>query len=320
MDKKTECEIVQDLLFGYSDDVLNAESNKLVEKHLLECKECQSKFNEIQKDIEIHENNQKKQIDYLKKIRRRNTIKTILISVVIVFLIFFIFYLRKFIIVNDFINKAKESAKSNNIYREVSKMVTDDSVAITKEWYKDGKYKLQTDIYSEKGVENFMTVYATVNSDERITIFENSKEVRIQKDESAKMRNEEKNLKPVDSQNYNFINKLKIAFEYSIHTSTYHIGREYYVMNKAFDKNSNYEVWIDKDNGLALRTSGDGVIKKYFEGTNIVKEDIEMKSEYKHEFGIVTDEDVEVPDLTEYKIEYVSRDSEENEELIQNNN
>lgn len=309
MDKKTECEIVQDLLFGYSDDVLNAESKKLVEKHLLECKECQSKFNEIQKDIEIHENNQKKQIDYLKKIRRRNTIKTILISVGIVFLLFFIFYLRKFIIVNNFINKAKESAKSNNIYREVSKMVTDDSVAITKEWYKDGKYKLQTDIYSEKGVENFMTEYATVNSDERIIIFGNSKEARIEKDEFAKMLNEEKNLKPVESQNYNFINKLKIAFEYSIHTSTYHIGREYYVMNKIFDKNSNDEVWIDKNNGLALRKIGNEVAIKFFEGTDVIKEEILLKTEYKHEFGVVTDEDVAVPDLTGYKVEYVSRDS-----------
>ncbi len=309
MDKKTECEIVQDLLFGYSDDVLNAESKKLVEKHLLECKECQEKFNEIQKDIENHENNQKKQIDYLKKIRRRNAIKTILISVGIVFLIFFVFYLRKFLIVNDFMNKAKESAKSNNIYREVSKMVTDDSVAITKEWYKDGKYKLQTDIYSEKGVENFMTVYATVNSDERITIFENSKEVKIQKDEYVKMQNEEKKLKPVDSKNYNFINKLKIAFEYSIHTSTYHIGREYYVMNKIFDKNSNDEVWIDKNNGLALRKIGNEVAIKFFEGTDVIKEEIQLKSEYKHEFDTVTDEDVAVPDLTDYKIEYVSIDS-----------
>ena len=309
MDKKTECEIVQDLLLGYSDDVLNSESKKLVEKHLLECKECQSKLNEIQKDIENHENNQKKQIDYLKKIRRRNTIKTIVISVGIVFLIFFVFYLRKFIIVNDFMNKAKETAKSNNIYREVSKMVTEDSVAITREWYKDGKYKLETDIYSEKGVENFITIYATLNSDERIIIFENSKEVRIQKDESAKMLNEEKNLKPVSFQHCSLINKLKIAFEYSIRTSTYHIGREYYVMNKIFDKNSNYEIWIDKENGFALREFGNGVIQKYFEGTNIVKDEIQLRSEYKHEFGIVTDEDVAVPDLTGYKVEYVSRDS-----------
>ena len=191
MDKKTECEIVQDLLLGYSDEVLNAESKKLVEKHLLECKECQSKLNEIQKDIENHENNQKKQIDYLKKIRRRNTIKTILISIGIVFLIFFAFYLRKFIIVNDFMNKAKETAKSNNIYREVSKMVTDDSVAITREWYKDGKYKLHTDIYSEKGVENFMTVYATVNTDERIIIFEDAKEVIIHKISKQKRYNQQ---------------------------------------------------------------------------------------------------------------------------------
>ena len=52
MDKKTECEIVQDLLFGYADEVLNTQSKKLVEKHLLECEECRSKFNEIKKDVE----------------------------------------------------------------------------------------------------------------------------------------------------------------------------------------------------------------------------------------------------------------------------
>ena len=52
MDKKTECEITQDLLLGYVDDVLNAESKKIVEKHLLECEKCQAKVNEIKNDIE----------------------------------------------------------------------------------------------------------------------------------------------------------------------------------------------------------------------------------------------------------------------------
>lgn len=306
MNKKTECEIVQDLLLGYVDDVLNTESKKIVEKHFSECKECQIKLNEIKKDIEDNENNQKKQIDYLKKIRRRNYIKSILISVGIVFFVFFIFYLRKFLIVNDFMNKAKKSSNSNNIYRESSKVVTDDAVAITKEWYKDGKYKLQTEIYSEDGVEKFMTIYATENSDERIRIEENSKKVIIENGELSKLKNEEKNLKPVNFQHCRLIDKIEIAFEYSIRTSTYDIGREYYVMNKIFDKNSNYEIWIDKDNGFALREKGNGVIKTFFKGTNIAKEEIDMKSEYKYEFGIVTDEDVEIPDYTGYEVEYIS--------------
>lgn len=132
MNKKTECEIVQDLLLGYVDDVLNTESKKIVEKHLSECKVCQEKLKDIQQDIKTNENSQKKQIDYLKKIRRRNIIKSIMIAIGIILFICLVIFLRKFIIVNEFMNKAKQSMESNNIYRETSQVVTEDSVAITK--------------------------------------------------------------------------------------------------------------------------------------------------------------------------------------------
>lgn len=313
MNKKTECEIIQDLLLGYVDDVLNEESKKFVEKHLLECKECQSKLNEIQKDIENNENNQKKQIDYLKKIRKRNTIKTILISVGIVFFIFFIFYLRKFIIINDFMNKAEKTIKSNNFYRETAQVVTNDAVAISKEWYKDGKYKLETEIYSDDGVEKWPTEYGTVDSDERITIDHQNKKVVIESGESVKLLNETKKLKfGTFIQDYGFKTRLQWTFKFSIRTSTYDIGREYYVLNDKYAKDFNYEVWIDKDIGLPLREKGNEITKTVFKGTNIVKDEIDVKHEYKYEFDIVTDEDVAVPDLTGYKVEYVSRDSEGN--------
>ncbi len=50
MEKKTECEIVQDLLISYSDEVLNKESKKLVERHLLECEKCQERLKEIKSE------------------------------------------------------------------------------------------------------------------------------------------------------------------------------------------------------------------------------------------------------------------------------
>lgn len=304
MDKKTECEIVQDLLLGYVDDVLNQESKKIVEKHLSECKVCQEKLKDIQQDIKTNEDSQKKQIDYLKKIRRRNIIKSIMIAIGIILFICLVVFLRKFIIVNEFMNKAKQSMESNNIYRETSQVVTEDSVAITKEWYKDGKYKMESEIYSKDGVIKWPTEYAIANSDERITIDHDNKKVIIENGEFTKLKNEEKNLKPVSAHRCRFIDKLNVVFNYSIYTSTYSIGREYYVMNKLFDKNSDYEVWIDKDNGLPLRTSGDGVIRTFFEGTNVTKEEIDMRREYKSEFGIVSDEDVSIPDYTGYEIEY----------------
>ena len=312
MDKKTECEIVQDLLLGYVDDVLNAESKKLVEKHLSECKECQIKFSEIKKDIEDNEDNQKKQIDYLKKVKRRNIIKSIMIAIGIIFFIFFIIYLRKFLIINDFMNKAEKSIKSNNFYRETAQVVTNDVVAISKEWYKDGKYKLETEIYSDAGVEKWPTEYATVNSDERIRIDNENKEVIIESGEFAKLQNEEMNLRyGTFIQDYGFKTKIQWTFNFSIRTSTYDIGREYYVLNDKHDRNFNYELWIDKDTGLLLKETGNGIIKTVFKGTNITKEETDMKSEYKYEFDIVTDEDVEVPDISKYKIEYLDRNANE---------
>ena len=311
MDKKTECEIVQDLLFGYADEVLNTQSKKLVEKHLLECEECRSKFNEIKKDVENNENNQKRQIDYLKKIRRKNFIKSVLISIGIIFSIVFIFYLRKFIIINNLMNKAKQSIQSNNFYRETIQGVTKDITSVKKEWYKDGKYKTTTEIYSNNGVERGQVIYATVNSDEQIIINSDSKKVIIQRGEGIKRLNNEMNIKYGNFfRDYTLKTKIEWALNYSIRKSTRDIGREYYVLNKLFEKDFNYEIWVDKDTGLTLKEKGDTIVEELFKGTDIVKEEYELSSRYKCEFDIVTDEDVQVPDYTGYEIKYINRDNE----------
>ena len=91
MEKKAECEIVQDLLLGYVDNILNSESKKIVEKHLIECENCQNRLEEIKNDIEENENNEKKQIDYLKKVRIKNKIKSILFVIIIFFWLFHFF-------------------------------------------------------------------------------------------------------------------------------------------------------------------------------------------------------------------------------------
>ena len=95
---KRNCEIVQDLLFGYSDNILNNASKKLVEDHLKECNECNKLLDDIKKDTK--KKSEKKEIDYLKKIKRKMNIKskiilitTILLSILIIFnIIIFINY------------------------------------------------------------------------------------------------------------------------------------------------------------------------------------------------------------------------------------
>lgn len=306
MDKKIECEIVQDLLLGYVDDVLNTETKKLVKKHLAECNICQEKLNEIQQDIKTNENNQKKQIDYLKKIRRRNIIKSMMIAIGIILVICLVIYLRKFIIVNDFTNKANISLKSENFYIETTERISSSEVALTKEWYKNGKYKMVTEIYSDDGVEIKPVEYATIDTDERIIIDNANKIVTIEKGEFTQLINKEKSLKnpQFGTTQYNFASKFRLAFLCSITRTSRGLGREYYVLTNLFDNEYNYVMWIDKESGLPLKISSNGTSRFFYEGTNVVKEEIEVCSEYRYEFDNVTDVDVSIPNYTGYEINY----------------
>ena len=96
---KKECEIVQDLLFGYQDETLHTASKELVEKHLKKCEECNKVFNEMKKD-DVEENEQEKEIDYLKKVkkkmRKKNKLLTVIgivLAIIILFNVFiFVYY------------------------------------------------------------------------------------------------------------------------------------------------------------------------------------------------------------------------------------
>lgn len=89
MNNIEECQVVQDLLQNYSDGVLNEESKKLVENHLKICSKCQKKLEKIKKDTEP--NLQKKEIEYLKKIKRKSDLKTISIILLILFFLQYLY-------------------------------------------------------------------------------------------------------------------------------------------------------------------------------------------------------------------------------------
>lgn len=305
MEKKTECEIVQDLLLGYVDNVLNAESRKLVEKHLLECNECQKKLNDIKQDIKETEDNQKKEIDYLKKIRRRNRIKSIFIAIGIIFFILLILYTIKFIKINNIYNKAEKSLQANNLYKETRQTLYDDGVSVMKEYYKDGKYKMVWEIYSDNGVQTKFISYATEGSDERYTFADNKVTIErgkiIQIDNNSLFNN-------ISSDNrQKLIMKLGTAFYMSIHTSTFSIGKEYYILKNQFENPQIHETWIDKETGLTIKEINKNSNKIFVAGTtDIVKEERDNIQEYKYEFNKVTDEDVTIPDLAKYEIDNVN--------------
>ena len=86
---KKECEIVQDLIFGYCDGTLNLTSKELVEKHLVKCEECKKVYEEIKKDKKMDDDD-KIEIDYLKRVNKKLKRKKIMIvisSILIILLV-----------------------------------------------------------------------------------------------------------------------------------------------------------------------------------------------------------------------------------------
>lgn len=101
---KNECEIVQDLLFGYNDKTLQNTSKEFVENHLKECNECKEILKQIQNDTEPEEEIEK--INYFKKVRSKINRKNIFLIIALVLLALVILF-NIFVFVN-YNNKASE--------------------------------------------------------------------------------------------------------------------------------------------------------------------------------------------------------------------
>lgn len=301
IDKK-ECEIVQDLLISYNDDILNPKSKKLVEEHLAECKVCQARLKQIKEDIEDSEEREKVAVDYLRKIRIKTRIKSVIIAIGILLLLIIGIFVNKFAKVNSIISRAEKSLKSSNIYIERTEITGDDYTVITKEYYKDGKYKRIWEAYTGDGMQSSITEYASVNSDKKIYIYEESKKAIIEQGDTLKIANNADNIifVPFVRGINNLPAKIGTALVYTVES----YGKDCYVLKNKEDKDNSGEIWIDKETGLPVKEIRREAEKSFFPDTSIVKEVNDVVNEYKYEFDKVTDEDVEVPDLYTYTVEY----------------
>ena len=303
MKNKKECEIVQDLLVNYYDGILNPESKKIVEKHLSECEECKEELKLIQEDMK---NNNKEQIelDYLKKIRIKTKIKSILVAVAIIFAIAVIIFLNNFIKINGIMNRAEKSLQSNNLYIEKTQILSNNSTSVRKLYYNNEKYKHVWEIYSDDGVETKSIEYANINSDEITYIYEKEKKAVIEKGDISKIKNNAKSIKyvPFVIEWNNLFLKIGTTFVYSIDTDTYANGKKCYVLHNRSEKDK-WEIWIDKETGLPIKEINRDGEKISFAGTNVVKSINDVICEYKYKFDKVTDEEVKVPDLSNYTVE-----------------
>lgn len=83
--KQIDCDVIQDLLPSYADKVSSEATNKLVEEHLKTCKKCSMALKNMKKEIDIDiDKNQEQEIDYLRKYKRRDRIKTIIFVITLI--------------------------------------------------------------------------------------------------------------------------------------------------------------------------------------------------------------------------------------------
>lgn len=89
MNYKIPCEIIQDLLPSYVDGITNTVSNETINEHVKECQKCARILSDMQEEpgsfSSVESNN--REIDYLKKVKRKNRIRVVVIAFAAILLI-----------------------------------------------------------------------------------------------------------------------------------------------------------------------------------------------------------------------------------------
>lgn len=98
-DHRIPCEMIQDLLPLYVDGLTSKATDQTIEEHLKTCGECSRLYQRMKKDIsgERQEEN-RREIDYLKAVRRRGRGKMILAGAVVLFLVLAAVTVKLFVI------------------------------------------------------------------------------------------------------------------------------------------------------------------------------------------------------------------------------
>lgn len=79
---KKECNIVQDLLLGYIDEVVSEDSKEVIEEHIKTCNNCKEKLEDIQKDIKESKKSEEREVDYLKNVKKKISKKNVFIIII----------------------------------------------------------------------------------------------------------------------------------------------------------------------------------------------------------------------------------------------
>ena len=305
------CKIIQDLFPNYIEKLTSEETNEYIENHIKECEECKEKLKTMQKEIEIGEKQElKKETKYLKKYNKKLRIFQ---AIILIFVIIFIaITARKMIIIQSMQNKIIKYEAIDNFYIK-SYYYQGDKINFYEDYNKGNNYKSKAsslwftdddtrldvfEVYGNGKRENWYWLDNYNNKDKTI------KEAKLNQESSSE---KVKNIIGISNfETSNFWELLIMAITSDISSESCN-GKECYrisyIVFSDFSKNpilweqENYKqiYYLEKETGLPVRSINDRNLK-------INNGDKEEILDFEYDFGNVTDEDLEEPNINEYEI------------------
>lgn len=202
--------------------------------------------------------------------------KKILIILLILCIILAIFITRKFIIITNLVNEAKEYSSKTN-YLAIVQSLQNGNVNILKSYNKDGDYLTTMNVYGKDiPDERSITIYKKGN--EEIGIIQSgSKKIALL---DGNVVGGEINVVNILSTIDNTMQKIQFAISSRITIDNYN-NTECYLIEL-----NNWKMWVDKETGLILREINGGIVAERF-----------------YEFDIVEDKDISKPDISDCEIQ-----------------
>ena len=280
MKEKRDCKIVQDLLPIYIENLTNEETNNFIEEHLRNCSECKTVLENMKKEIPVSTTQKdNREVKYMKKYSKK--LKTLKYALLIIIILYVILVGRRTFIMASLSKKAVENQMNDNYYVRLYSY-QGDTLTIT-ESYNKGEDYLTTHTRVVNG-NNIQKISYYKKCEEQLFITESDGKKHILNSETMAGGH----ILPVTYVSDGIFANLQYALITGI-DSTYCNGKECYVI-----KGKNYERYIDKETGLAVRN----IEKSNKEITR--QNDIVVDYEYK--FNIIKDSDIVKLDTSDSSI------------------
>jgi len=285
---KRDCNIVQDLLPNYIENLTSSESNKYIEEHLNNCEDCKSIFDNMKKEFTVNTNKiDKREVRYIKKFS--NKLKILKMILLVILISFIGIYGYKFYVIKSMQAKIAEYKDINNFHITKTSYFFN-TISVQESFVKDDNYLVHVKVMNSdptKEIISFKNSNTYMNVGEKKIVFFNSMPIQA----SEKVYN---NLET------NSLWELLVGVFTCNITSVKCNDKDCYkidnfITSELLFPEQGYCVYIEKESGQIIRAE---------EGTrdNETGGIYTQVSDYRYEFNTVTDEDLKEPDISEYEI------------------